>query len=47
MGCFCTSKSGADFDFSADTERIDALIADCLYRVRTDDLPVIVLVNFD
>ena len=35
-------QAGANFDFSADTERIDALIADGLLGVRAHDLPVIV-----
>ena len=36
-------QAGADFDFAADAERIDALIANRLRRVRPHDLPVIVL----
>ena len=36
-------QAGADFDFAADAERIDALIADRLHRMRPHHLPVIVL----
>src|SRR6185369_11251080 len=36
-------QAGADFDFTAHTEGIDALIAYCLDGVRPHNLPVIVL----
>jgi hypothetical protein len=36
-------QARANLDFSADAERIDALIADGLFRVRSDDLPMISL----
>ena len=36
-------QAGANFDFAADAEGIDALIANRLHRVRTHHLPVIIL----
>src|SRR5208282_5836843 len=32
-------QPGANFNFAADPERVDALVADGLYRVRPNDLP--------
>ena len=36
-------ESGTEFHFAADPKRIDPLVATCLARVWTNDLPVIVL----
>ena len=36
-------QSGADFDFSANAEGVDALVADRLCGVRPNHLPVIIL----
>ena len=44
---FLHQQAGADFDFAADAERIDALIAHRLDRVRPHHLPVIVLRSSD
>ena len=43
IGCFCTSKPGADFHFAAHAKRIDALVADGLRGMRPHNLPVIIL----
>ncbi len=40
---FLDQHARADFDFTADAERIDALITYSLYRMRTNYLPVIIL----
>ena len=36
-------QAGAEFHFTADAKRVDALIAACLARVWSHNLPVIIL----
>ena len=42
-GLFLDQQARANLDFAADAERIDALVANGLLRMRPNHLPVIVL----
>ena len=42
-GLLLNQQARANFDFAADTERIDALVSHGLLGMRPDHLPVIVL----